>query len=349
MLLPKNTIVRSVFFLTAILFFSASQPLLAQEEVRHYALGTATTGGTYYPVGVAIQALVEARLTPSHNIEIEAVSTGGSAANIGLLRNGEVSFAMVQGLFAREAAAGVGLPADPRAQVSRAELRSVTMLWPDVMHVVVRSSRLAGGTIDDLAAFGGAGISLGAGHSGSRASSMLALGNLGLDPAGLNIVDSGSYDGTVTAFESGDIDGMVMFGGVPISALARLAALHGDEVAFLTVSDGAVLAVNGDLDDLWLAHIIPGGAYAGQTEDVATLAEPNSLLARGDVPADDVYAILKTMFENMDFLASMHPAVRAISLETALAGMTFPLHPGALRFFEEAGIAIPDDLRPPGQ
>ena len=98
--------------------------------------------------------------------------------------------------------------------------------------------------------------------------------------------------------------------------------------------------------DLWTEYLIPGGTYPGLDKDVTTIAQPNFLATTADLPEEDVYEITKTMYENLAFLQAIHPATKAMALEKAIAGLPLPLHPGALRYYEEAGLTIPDRLRP---
>ena len=78
-----------------------------------------------------------------------------------------------------------------------------------------------------------------------------------------------------------------------------------------------------------------------------TVAQPNFLAVRDDIPEEDVYLITKTMYENLPFLHNIHAATKDMALEKAIAGLPLPLHPGALRFYEEQGIEVPDRLKPP--
>jgi TRAP-type uncharacterized transport system substrate-binding protein len=64
------------------------------------------------------------------------------------------------------------------------------------------------------------------------------------------------------------------------------------------------------------------------------------------VPEVTVYLITKAIYENLPFLQAIHPATNAMSLDAALAGLPLPLHPGALRYYEEAGLTVADRLRP---
>ena len=77
-------------------------------EEASYVLATASTGGTYYPVGVALSTLVKVKLEPGQKIGMSAISSAGSGENIRLLRENEAQFAILQGLFGSYAATGTG-------------------------------------------------------------------------------------------------------------------------------------------------------------------------------------------------------------------------------------------------
>jgi TRAP transporter TAXI family solute receptor len=77
----------------------------AQES---YILSTATTGGTYYPVGVALATLVKVKLEPKAKISLAAISSAGSGENVKLLRENQAQFAILQGLYGAWAWAGEG-------------------------------------------------------------------------------------------------------------------------------------------------------------------------------------------------------------------------------------------------
>ena len=108
----------------------------AQDD-RSYILTTATTGGTYYPVGVAIATLVKVKLQNSHKIDMSAISSAGSGENVKLLRENQAQFAILQGLFGQWAWNGTGkVEADGKQE----HLRSITMLWQNVEQMVLAKS-----------------------------------------------------------------------------------------------------------------------------------------------------------------------------------------------------------------
>ena len=88
--------IRSYYALT-VGFFCVGNVRAADDQ--NYLLATASTGGTYYPVGVALSTLTKVKLQPSHKISMSAISSAGSGENIKLLRDNEVQFAILQGLY----------------------------------------------------------------------------------------------------------------------------------------------------------------------------------------------------------------------------------------------------------
>lgn len=52
-------------------------------------------------------------------------------------------------------------------------------------------------------------------------------------------------------------------------------------------------------------------------------------------------------FEHLDEFHNAAEWMKTITLQTALANFNAPLHPGALRFYREQGVEIPDALIPP--
>ncbi|HSM19592.1 MAG TPA: TAXI family TRAP transporter solute-binding subunit, partial [Hyphomicrobiales bacterium] len=81
----------------------------AQDKDRQYILATATTGGTYYPVGVAIATLTKVQLEPKQKVSLSAISSAGSGENVKLLRENQAQFAILQGLFGAWATRGTGM------------------------------------------------------------------------------------------------------------------------------------------------------------------------------------------------------------------------------------------------
>jgi len=83
---------------------------------------------------------------------------------------------------------------------------------------------------------------------------------------------------------------------------------------------------------------LPAGAFPGQDKPVKTFAGSAVLAAREDVPEDIIYKLVKSMYENQEFLINVHPITKYMVLEQALNGQPFPLHPGAEKYYREMGV-----------
>ncbi len=88
--------------------------------------------------------------------------------------------------------------------------------------------------------------------------------------------------------------------------------------------------------------VIPGGTYNGVAEDTETLSVRATLIASPDVSEDAIYELTKSMFDSKDTLASSHAKFQELDIDKATAGISTPFHPGAVKYYEEMGIEIPD-------
>ncbi|MGF1560971.1 MAG: TAXI family TRAP transporter solute-binding subunit [Geminicoccaceae bacterium] len=313
-------------------------PATAQEE-QNFILATATTGGTYYPVGVALATLVKVKLQPSDGIGMSAINSAGSGENVKLMREDQAQFSILQGLYGEYAWKGTG-PLESEGQ--QEQLRSVTMLWQNVEHFLLLSDKVDSGTIDDLGKLAGERFSIGAKNSGTEGSGRHLLGNLGIDPESLDLAYLG-YGPSADALQNGQIIGANIPAGVPVGAVTQAFAVLGDGLTVLDFTDEQMARANGE-GDLWGRYVIPAETYPGQSADINTIAQPNFLAVNADVDEEAVYLITKTIYENLPFLQNIHAATKAMALDKAIGGLPAPLHPGAAKYYQEQGIEIPERL-----
>lgn len=321
-------------------FVLSSFPAYAAEESRDYLMATASTGGTYYPVGVAISTLVKVKLQPTQGIGLSAINSAGSGENVKLMRDNEVQFAILQGLYGYWARTGTGALANEGPQ---SDLRSVTMLWQNVEHFVIAEKFAKTGTIADFEGLKGKRVALGKKNSGTLGSNTTILANFGLDADKDFDLMYGGYGPSADALQNGQVSGISTPAGVPAGAITKLLAAAGDKVHLLEFTPEQVKQADGGMD-LWSEYVIPAGAYPNLDKETHTIAQPNFLACRADVDEDAVYQMTKTIYENLGFLQGIHKATLAMSLEKAIAGLPMPLHPGAARYYQEAGIQIPERL-----
>jgi len=308
---------------------------------RPYILTTATTGGTYYPVGVALATITKAQLYETEGISLSAISSAGSAENIKLMRDNQAQFALLQGIFAAWAWNGDGPISQPQPW-----LRSIGALWQNTDHFVLLTELTTDGTIWDIDKLDGARFVLGARNSGAEKSGDHILKSLGIDYEDkLNLAYMG-YGATANAIQDGTIVGMNIPAGPPVTGITRAFAMVGEKLSLLSFTDADIEAINKTYP-LWSRFVIPADTYPNQPEAIQGVAHPNILVVRDDIPEEEVYQITKTLWENLAALREIHKATRGVSLETALTGIGAPLHPGAARYYREIGIEIPEALVPP--
>ncbi len=336
------TLTRRTMMASAVAAGLAAAPLASAQDGASYILATASTGGTYYPVGVALATLTKVKLEPKTGIGMSAISSAGSGENVRLLRENEAQFAILQGLFGYYARTGTGPVA---ADGPQENLRSISMLWSNVEHFILANEHVQSGTAADLMGVKGEAMALGTQNSGTIGSNRTLFGNMGIDIDADYELVYGGYGPSAEALQNGQVAGVSIPAGPPVGAITQLMASAGDSVTILNVTDEELATLDGGAE-LWTRYVIPAGTYPGQDEDIRTIAQPNFLGVNADVPEDHVYEFTKTVYENLPFLNAIHPATKAMSLEAALAGLPAPLHPGAIRYYEEVGVTVPDRLKP---
>lgn len=308
-------------------------------KARSYILSTASTGGTYYPVGVAVATLVKIKLAPKDKLSLSAITSAGSGDNLNLMKKDEAQFGILQGLYGAWAWNGLG---PFKQQGPNKEFRSVTMLWKNVEHFTVEKSAMKSDDIKDINALYGKTFSIGKRNSGTEGSGNHILGSLGIDTNKFNNVHMG-YGASAGAMQDGRIVGMNTPGGIPVSAITRAFSSDGENLQVLNVSDTSLKEINKDFP-LWVRQIIPADTYPNQKEPINTIAQPNFLAVKADLPEHDVYLVTKAIYENLSFLRSIHSATKVMNIESAISGLTVPLHPGAVRYYREVGVKIPAHL-----
>ena len=303
-----------------------------------YILNTASTGGTYHPVGTAIATLSKVKLLPKEKFSLTAVNSAGSGANVQALAANTAQFAILQGLFGSYAASGTGPVSEPQTN-----MRSITMLWQNVEQFILSNDLVKDGTVSDMMAAKGKVVAMGKENSGTIGSNSVLMSGLGVDfDNDFDFVHAG-YGPSVDALANGQAVGAGIPAGPPTSAITKLMSANGDKFTLLNVTAEEAAKMDGGRN-LWVPYTIPAGTYPGVDKDVQTIAQPNFLAVNGDVPEEHVYLLTKTLYENLPFLQAIHPATKAMAVEQAMAGLPVPLHPGAARYYVEAGLEIPERL-----
>jgi uncharacterized protein len=136
------------------------------------------------------------------------------------------------------------------------------------------------------------------------------------------------------ALRDGNVDAAFVTAGLPTAAVTDVSTTH--NVKILSIDSGVARDLIADFpfyDEVTIA----AGTYSRQDEDVNTVAVMAMLSVRAGLSEDLVYRVTKALFENLDMFAAAHARGGNLSLDTATSGMSLELHPGAARYFSEAG------------
>ena len=335
--LSKLLIVTFICVFVAVSFAGVSSA--AKKKTISLVIATATTGGTYYPIGVGMASLWSIRLANKHGIMVGAITSAGSGENVNMLKGKEVDLAILQGLFGKMAWNGIGIYKGKPYK----ELRTISMLWPNVEHFVIFKDKVKTGTITDIK---GLRFSIGRAGSGTERSGLTIMEGLGMTRNDVKGEYLGYFE-SATAMKDRRIDGANLCAGPPVAAVMDVFASPGMQAVILEVTDEQLEQILKNCIYPGYRYTIPANTYPGQDKPIRTIAQPNFLGVRMDVDKGAVYLLTKTLFENLNYMKQVHKSAENIKLEDALSGLPAPLHPGAYKFYKEKGLTIPQNLVPP--
>lgn len=310
----------------------------AAQETRFFRLSTGTVTGTYFAIGgLLADALSSPPGTPPceqggscgvTGLVVVANSSSGSVDNVKVVQNGDAEGALVQSDIAFWALQGSG-PFDGYAPADR--LRAVANLYPEAVHLVAHP-RAGIRSVEDLR---GKRVALDDYGSGTLADARLILAAYGLSEAMLTpyyikIVPAAA------ALARGEIDAFFMTGGYPLSVVGEAVRKTG---AVLVPIEGPPAAELVRRYPFFFYELIPFDTYDGLPA-IPTLGVGAQLIVSSQLDAGLVHALTGALWHprTLEHLRRGHPRGRDIRLETALDGISVPLHPGAERWYRERGL-----------
>jgi TRAP transporter TAXI family solute receptor len=306
----------------------AGAPALAQEQL---SIATGGTGGVYYPMGGGLAEVINNHV---EGYSATAEVTGASVENMGLIAAGDADFAIALADTVYQAYTGTGRFEGQQIAATRA----IGSLYANMVQIVtLADSGIA--SIDDLK---GKRVSVGAPGSGTEVNATTILNANGITDADFT-AERLNFNETADALKNGDIDAGFWSVGAPTSSILNLATT--DAISVIALSEDQIAKAM-EAEAVFAPLSLPGGIYQGVPDAVTTIGVPNVLVVSADMDEDTVYAVTKAMFENIADLQAVHPAANETTVEFTMQATPVPLHPGAIRYYEEIGATIPDKLRP---
>jgi TRAP transporter TAXI family solute receptor len=311
----------------ALAAMTLAAPAAAQQQL---SIATGGTGGTYYPVGGGLAEIVNNHV---EGYSATAEVTGASVENMGLIATGDADLAIALADTVAQAHAGTGTFEGQQLPM----VRGLASLYANMVHIVTPE----GSGIASLEDLKGKRVSVGAPGSGTEvnANAILAANGISYDDIDEQRLN---FNETADALANGDIDAGFWSVGAPTSSILNLATTQ--DISILALSEAELDAAMA-ADETFATTTLPGGSYNGVDEDITVLGIPNVLAVSSEMPDDLAYALTKAMFENIGELQAVHPAANETTVEFTMSATPIPLHPGALRYYDEIGADVPDDLR----
>lgn len=333
-----KTSILAVLVATSLLAPSICPQASAGERL---VLATGQQQAPAFSAGVAIASLIKVDLGPRHKIDLQAASSTGPVDNIRMMQEGAADLAILPSVTGHAARAAIG---SFLGDAPERRLRAITTLWRDALHLVVRNDDASTGTIDDFLGLKGRKVFLGDKATGTVDANRLLLSGLGLEiDKTFDVLPSAGGD-AIAAMKRGSVDAFSIASRPPSPMFLGMDDTKSAGLTFLEITAEQMTKANGR-HWLWTPYTIPATTYPGQDADIETIAHSSLLVVSADLTDETVYLITKSIFDNLPYLHRVDPLLTGLALDQALLGMSLPLHPGALRYFKEAGL-IPDTVKP---
>jgi uncharacterized protein len=295
---------------------------------RKLSMGTGTIGGLYYIMGGTwAKALNEA--VPE--VEVNAESTPGSVANAQMIQAGKMAIGFSQATAAYEAYNGIGWTKGTKYD----KLRALVALYPAALTIYTLESR----NIRTLQDLNGKDVSLGPAGAGVDQFGRNLFEVLGVKPKRIHNLP---HEQTAKAVGDGQLDAGMTVQLAPWPGLKDLETSA--KLTFIPVSKVEADKVRAKYG-YYAESFLPKGSYKAITADVPSLGDWNLGMVGADMTDELAYKLTKGTFAKQKDLLATHRAAEYTVPRNAPYN-TIPIHPGALRFYKEAGVEIPVALIP---
>jgi uncharacterized protein len=303
--------------LLLVLGFAGSSTAQNQTKIT---IVSAPLGGAWYPIGGAMANILVKNIPGVTS----TVQPGGGISNIFLVGGGKAEI-------------GFGFPGDiANAQQGIDDfkgkpignIRAITMLYPGVLHICVR----ADSKINSITDFKGKNLCVPPKGNTAEAMTRVVLQAYGLASNSLGRIQYVSFSDGADLLRDSHADILSAMSTVPFPALNDLAYSIG--IKLIPIDDVHTKELLRD-NPSFFAYTVPAGSYKGTTVAVNAIATPTILFTRQELPEDLVYRITKSIFENRKDLIAVTKTMEQMTLENAANTGGIPMHPGAVRYFNE--------------
>ena len=296
----------------------------AAQAQQFFRIGTGGTAGTYYPIG----GMIANAVSVPGKIVATAQASNGSLANVNAVAGGSMESGFSQSDVATWAQKGTGIF---EGKTNIPDLRLIANLYPETVHVVVKK----GSGIKNIADLKGKRVGMDEPGSGTLVNARLILAAYGVKETDIKpeyIKPNQSGD----KMKDGALDAFFFVGGAPAGAIAELAS-SGAGIELLPI-DGPQAEGLRMASPFFATDTVPAATYR-DVAGVNTLSVGAQWVTSAKADTETVYQITKALYSDatQKTLAAGHAKGKLITLKNAVMGAGIPFHPGAEKFYKEAG------------
>jgi TRAP transporter TAXI family solute receptor len=297
-----------------------SWPAVSQAQ-KQMTVATASLGGAYYPIGNGIAELVNKYVS---GVKMTAEVTGGTVENVRLVGDNQTDLGICNSNHAY-----AGLRGQPPYK-KKYEIRALGSLHGSAMHIVT-IDKAGVKTIPDLK-----GKKVAAGPAGGGPAPVLesilsvyeGMSFKDIKPSYVSFTDG------ISALKDGNVSAALVLAGVPAAAVLELGAT--EKVRFVDIPKEKMAEILKKYPYFYPVKI-PARVYKTD-QDHILVGVRNLLIVNAQMEDKMAYEITKAIYAHLSDLAKHHAAVKSVRLDDSATPPGVPLHPGAMRFFKEAGV-----------
>ncbi|MEL0022665.1 MAG: TAXI family TRAP transporter solute-binding subunit [Alphaproteobacteria bacterium] len=307
--------------------FAALSLMFASSAIAetYLSIGSNPVGNTAYQWAAGISELVNKNVS---GVKAAAEGTKGYVANVQLMLDGKVEAGFSNTRLAYEAHYAQGSYEGQK----KGQIVGWMSVKPIYMQVVVK----ADSDIKSLSDLRGKRVGMGQPGGTSMLDADLLMETVGLTPGQDFTEFRVKLPTMVDMLGDNQLDALIWSGTPPMPPVIKLKSQH--DVRFLDIPRDISEKIM-KVSPAYTKGDLKANVYADQPNEVKSYMLGNVLLIKADVPEEIVYQATKAVMENLDFMASVHPAWKTVEKDAIVNGFTIPVHPGALRYYREAGVA----------
>lgn len=289
-------------------------------DPKFLRIGTASLGGNFFPMGAAIATVINDKVPGGFKATAQASS--GSSYNMTAIQEGEQELAICQGPAVTDAVQGGKTP----------DVRTIGNYNATPQHILVRN----GANIKSVADLKGKRLEMIAAGDGVEVSTRKMLTAFGIKWEDIKAEYSGNRVQAASRLKTGGVDAIIDATGVGSSWITDIVG-DGTKFTLLSLTDddiSKVLAANKEFSRM----PIPANSYRGQGKDVNAVGVWTVIVVTKKLSNDLVFTMTKAIFDNAQFLKERHNYFKDLAPANIKGAIVAPLHPGAEKYYKEAGI-----------